>query len=111
MDSCSATAGSSNAGRSGSTATPGSSAPGGFAPTRSTDTQDYSLFHMLREPLPGEVERWWRERGQMTLVRDGDGWRIQGVGKERARIAYAELARGSLVYSLNRPNLEPTPEL
>jgi hypothetical protein len=54
--------------------------------------------------LPGEVERWWRERSQMTLVRDRAGWRIEGAGKERARVAYAELAGGSLVY-----NLEPVP--
>jgi hypothetical protein len=63
-------------------------------------------------PLPGEVERWWRERSQMTLVRDGGGWRIEGAGKERARIAYAELAGGSLIYSLESPatNREPISE-
>ena len=50
--------------------------------------------------LPGEVERWWRARSRMTLVRDSDGWRIEGAGKEQARIAYAEPAGGALVYSL-----------
>jgi hypothetical protein len=42
-------------------------------------------------PLPGEVERWWRARSRMTLVPDGDGWRVEGEGSTRARVAYAEL--------------------
>ena len=50
--------------------------------------------------LPGEVARWWRQRSQMTLVRHGPGWRIEGLGKERARIAYAELDGDELVYSV-----------
>jgi hypothetical protein len=51
--------------------------------------------------LPGEVERWWRERSRMTLVRDGDRWRIEGPGKERARIAYAMLDGEGLAYSVD----------
>ena len=27
----------------------------------------------------------------MTLVRDGDGWRVEGEGSARARVAYVEL--------------------
>jgi hypothetical protein len=50
-------------------------------------------------PLPLEVNRWWRERANMTLVEGGDGWRIEGQGKERARIAYASERDGKLVYS------------
>jgi hypothetical protein len=42
-------------------------------------------------PLPGEVERWWRARSRMTLVKDGDDWRVEGEGSERARVAYLEL--------------------
>ena len=41
--------------------------------------------------LPGDVERWWRQRSRLTLVQEGGQWRIEGPGKERARIAYAEL--------------------
>jgi hypothetical protein len=48
--------------------------------------------------LPGAVERWWRERSRMTLVPDGDRWRIVGPGKERARLAYAELHGDELIY-------------
>jgi hypothetical protein len=51
--------------------------------------------------LPGEVERWWRARSRMTLVPDGDRWRIEGPGKERARIAYAMLDGDELAYSVD----------
>lgn len=50
--------------------------------------------------LPGEVERWWRERSKMMLVPEGREWRIEGQGKERARIAYAELRDDELVYRI-----------
>lgn len=48
--------------------------------------------------LPGDVERWWRARSQMTLVQSGDHWRIEGAGRERARIAYAMLDGDKLAY-------------
>ena len=51
--------------------------------------------------LPGEVNRWWRERSQMKLVQYGGEWRIEGPGSERARIAYAVSDGQELVYSLN----------
>jgi hypothetical protein len=51
--------------------------------------------------LPGEVERWWRERSRMTLVPDGERWRIEGPGNERARIAYAVLDGDGLAYSVD----------
>ena len=41
--------------------------------------------------LPGEINRWWRNRHQMTLVPSGDGWRIEGPDSHRARVAYATL--------------------
>ena len=47
-----------------------------------------------------EVNRWWRQRRQMKLVPEGDGWRIEGEGNQRARIAYANEHDGQLVYSL-----------
>ena len=50
--------------------------------------------------LPGDVERWWRARSRMRLVRDGDGWRVEGRGAERARVAYAEVDGDELVYRL-----------
>ncbi len=51
--------------------------------------------------LPGEVNRWWRQRSEMKLVEDGAGWRIEGQGNERARIAYAREEGGRLVFDLD----------
>ena len=51
--------------------------------------------------LPGEINRWWRERQQMTLVRSGDGWRVEGPDNHRARVAYASLDGERLVYSFD----------
>jgi hypothetical protein len=51
-------------------------------------------------PLPGAVERWWRQRSRMRLVRDGSRWRIEGDGAERARIAWAEIHDGQLSYRI-----------
>jgi hypothetical protein len=51
-------------------------------------------------PLPGEVSEWWRQRSRMQIVKKGGGWEIVGEGKERARLAYARLENGKLVYDL-----------
>ena len=51
--------------------------------------------------LPGEVDTWWRQRSKMQIVPDGSGWKIDGPGAERARLAYASLEQGKVVYSLN----------
>jgi hypothetical protein len=48
--------------------------------------------------LPGEINKWWRNRHQMTLVPAGDGWRIEGPDSDRARVAYATLEGDRLVY-------------
>ena len=50
--------------------------------------------------LPGEVNRWWRDRSQMQLVQAGTGWCVEGPGSERARVAYASLENGQVRYSL-----------
>ena len=51
--------------------------------------------------LPSEVDRWWRNRRQMKLIRAGKGWRIEGPDKERARIAYAIRQGDSVVYTVD----------
>ncbi|WP_348260864.1 hypothetical protein P8935_13735 [Telmatobacter sp. DSM 110680] len=51
--------------------------------------------------LPGEVDRWWRERSKMKLVEDGNGWHIEGQGHERARIAYVHQDGGHLSFSFD----------
>jgi hypothetical protein len=50
--------------------------------------------------LPGEVNRWWRARSEMSLVRRGHNWVIEGPEKHRARIAYALLRGHDLAYEL-----------
>ena len=50
--------------------------------------------------LPGEVNRWWRERSQLMLVPDGEYWQIRGQGSERARLAFASLVNGKLSYRI-----------
>lgn len=51
--------------------------------------------------IPLEIDRWWRMRREMKLVRQGEDWRIEGEGKERARIAYAQLIDGRLSYTFD----------
>ena len=51
---------------------------------------------------PGEVNRWWRQRARMRIVESEDGIRIEGEGRERARIAYASSANGRLAVSLEQ---------
>jgi hypothetical protein len=48
--------------------------------------------------LPGDVECWWRRRHAMAVVREGDSWRIEGPGSERARLAYARIVDDEIVY-------------
>jgi len=50
--------------------------------------------------LPREVDRWWRARNQMVVVPDGRGWRVEGPGRERARVAFAALTGDTLAYSV-----------
>ena len=50
--------------------------------------------------LPGEVDRWWRARSQMTLVGRGNEWEIVGPESGRARLAYALLDGGKVKYAV-----------
>ena len=50
--------------------------------------------------LPKDVARWWRQRSKLSLVEDHNGLRIEGEGKERARIAYAFEKEGRLVFEV-----------
>ena len=52
-------------------------------------------------PTPGEVNRWWRQRANMWLVKEGYNWRIEGEGRERARVAYATEENGELRFELD----------
>jgi hypothetical protein len=52
---------------------------------------------------PGEVNRWWRQRASMKLVQQNGHWEVEGSGKERARVAFATVEEGKLVYSMTEP--------
>jgi hypothetical protein len=68
-----------------------------------------SYLRQLRErtptwcALPSEVDSWWRARNRMSIVEEGNGWRIEGNESERAVIAYAKNVDGNLVYEVERP--------
>jgi hypothetical protein len=48
---------------------------------------------------PGEVNRWWRSRQEMQLVKGGDGnYRVEGPDSARARVAYARVHEGRVTY-------------
>jgi hypothetical protein len=51
--------------------------------------------------LPQDVNCWWRERNQMRLISEDGRWRIEGKGKERARVAYATRAGENLRYTFD----------
>jgi hypothetical protein len=67
---------------------------------------DIRARNHLWTPLPCQVNEWWRLRSQMSLVAHGRGWRIEGPGAERARVAYAHLDGGRVTYVVD--NLLPT---
>jgi len=50
--------------------------------------------------LPGEVDTWWRARNQMSIVKDGESWKIVGAGAGHARLAFAKIVDGKLAYEL-----------
>jgi hypothetical protein len=73
---------------------------------RNTYTQLLELLSRLRNEnrmwvaLPREVARWWRDRSQMNLIRRGDSWSIEGPSSKRARVAFARIENGQLVYQV-----------
>jgi len=52
--------------------------------------------------VPGELDRWWRARNEMKLIQDGNDLRIVGDQSKRARVAYATLDAGRMVYTVER---------
>ncbi len=59
---------------------------------------------------PDEVNAWWRTRNQLRLVPAASGWRIDGAGSERARIAYAYREGGRITYRFDEPEAEYLPK-
>ncbi|HEY6952647.1 MAG TPA: hypothetical protein VI758_09575 [Bacteroidota bacterium] len=52
---------------------------------------------------PHDVNRWWRQRSQMQLVRSGATWKIEGAGNERARVGYVVAAEHGVEYTIDSP--------
>ena len=57
--------------------------------------------HSVWMALPREVDAWWRARREMHLIQENGTWRISGPHAERARIAYASLKEGRVVYRVD----------
>ena len=72
---------------------------------RIADLRDH---HNTWITTPGEVNRWWRIRNGLTLVKRGQGWRIEGQGSDRARVAYAVLDGDRITYHLENDKYVPT---
>jgi hypothetical protein len=53
--------------------------------------------------LPRDVDRWWRQRSLMIIRRNGTGWRIEGAGSDRARLAFATRVDDRLVFTFDDP--------
>ena len=54
--------------------------------------------HGVWTPTPGEAAKWWRQRSKMSIVDESGVLRVRGEGSERARIAYAHIEDGQVVY-------------
>jgi len=78
-------------------------------PSRAQDVYKTLLEHLrqLRSEqnlwitLPGEVDRWWRQRNEMKLVAGKQNWVIEGPGSDRAKVAWARVDGDRLVYQTN----------
>jgi hypothetical protein len=76
--------------------------------TRERKVYEELLIYMarLREEqgvwitTPSEVNRWWRAREKMNLTLRSGKWQIEGLGSERARVAFARVEDGQLVFGL-----------
>jgi hypothetical protein len=74
--------------------------------TKEQDTIKRLLSHLssvraeqgLWTPTPGEAAKWWRQRSKMSIVEDSGTLRVRGEGSERARIVYACVEAGRVVY-------------
>ena len=60
---------------------------------------------------PGEVDRWWRQRAEMKVVKGDLGWRVEGPGSERARVAYISEEHGRITYRSSREPVSSSADL
>jgi hypothetical protein len=48
--------------------------------------------------LPSEAAAWWRLRNELKLINERGSWRIEGEGRQRARVAYATIVDDKIRY-------------
>jgi hypothetical protein len=53
-------------------------------------------------PLPRDVDQWWRERNQMSVVHSRNEWKVEGPGSERATVAFACIEGDHLRYEFEK---------
>jgi hypothetical protein len=53
--------------------------------------------------LPGEVDRWWRQRAEMSVACRNGSWVVEGPGSERARVAFACVEGNRITYEISYP--------
>jgi hypothetical protein len=58
--------------------------------------------HAVWIALPREVDDWWRARRKMKLIQNNGTWKICGTQAGRARVAYASLQNGQVVYRVDK---------
>lgn len=76
-----------------------------------TGTQELAVYQDLLEflercrlerhlwtALPRDIAHWCRLRRDMRLVREDAAWKIEGIGSERARLAWAVIDGGNVRY-------------
>lgn len=76
--------------------------------SRAQETYTELLGHLARLrsdtglwiALPSEVNDWWRVRNRLELAHENGAWRIEGPGRERARIAYAHLTQDGVYFQV-----------
>jgi hypothetical protein len=56
--------------------------------------------------LPGELNRWWRQRSQMRIVGADGRLRIEGAGRERACLAWAIVRGEGVEYAVDSKQRE-----
>jgi hypothetical protein len=52
--------------------------------------------------LPREIDSWWRARHEMRLMWEDGTWKISGAQAERARVAFASIENGAVVYRIDK---------
>lgn len=58
--------------------------------------------HAVWIALPRDVDDWWRARRKMKLIENNGAWKISGRQAGRARVAYASIQDGRVVYRVDR---------